>query len=283
MATSPKPSLLLFDNGSLRPEPTLSLRRIAGRLAARLDLPVTPTSLLHSDRVDSIALEGQPAVLLESEIVRQWSEGQTQFVLLPFFIGPSGALGDYLPRRLKELRQTRPDLRAIIADSLARIEPAPDLRLAEMLRDRVTTAMTEAGERKPQVIVVDHGSPVREVTALRDRITDRLARLLGPSVHSVRAASMERPEGDAFAFNEPLLDRALAATQPEQSPVLICQLFLAPGRHAGLDGDIATICRAAETANPGLRISITDPIGPHPGMIQLLADRAHEAVDRFQG
>lgn len=281
MATPPTPSLLLFDNGSLRPEPTLYLRRIAEHLASRLNHPVTATSLLHSDRVDPATLEGRTAVLLEPELQRQLTAGQTHFVLLPFFIGPSGALTDYLPQRLDKLRESHPTMQVIIADSLARLGPEPDLRLADLLRDRVTATMADLGCERPQVIVVDHGSPVREVAALRDRITDRLSRLLGPAVHSVRAASMERPEGDAYAFNDPLLDRALGATVPDQGPAIVCQLFLAPGRHAGSGGDIATFCTTAEATTPGLKVAITDPIGPHLAMIDILADRAREAITRI--
>lgn len=281
MATLPTPSFLLFDNGSLRPEPTLYLRRIAQHLASRLNRPVTATSLLHSDRVDPATLEGRTAVLLEPELKRQWIDGHTHFTLLPFFIGPSGALTDYLPRRLDKLRESCPTMQVIIADSLARLEPEPDLRLADILQDRVMGTMAELGGERLQVIVVDHGSPVREVAALRDRVADRLSRLLGPAVHSVRAASMERPEGDAYAFNEPLLDRALAATRPDLGPVIVCQLFLAPGRHAGPGGDIATLCATAVAKTSGLKIAITDPIGPHPTTIDILADRAREAMGRF--
>lgn len=281
MTTLQTPSFLLCDNGSLRPEPTLRLRRIAGILAARLKHPVAATSLLHSDRVDPSALDGRAALLLETELQRQLAEGHTHFVVLPFFIGPSGALTDTLPQRLDALGKPYPSARVVIADSLARLEPEADLRLADILRDRVIGGMrADLGSGSPQVIVVDHGSPVRQVALLRDRIADRLAQRLGSVVHSVRAASMERPEGDAYAFNDPLLEQALA--DRPTGPVVVCQLFLAPGRHAGPDGDIAAICRVAETATPGLRIVITDPIGPHPTIIDILADRAREAMGRFQ-
>lgn len=282
MAKVPNPSLLLFDNGSLRPEPTLRLRRIAGQLAARLNRPVIPTSLLHSDRVDSAGLEGQSASLLEMEIKRHLATGQSSFVLLPFFIAPSGALTDYLPRRLADLRQRHPPIRAVVADSLARLDPDPDLRLTEILADRVTGIMANQEGDRPEVIVVDHGSPVRQVALVRDRIADRLAERLGSTVQSVRAASMERPDGDAYAFNDPLLDRALATLPGGGGPVIVSQLFLAPGRHAGPNGDIATICQAAGTSRPGLSITITDPIGTHPVIIDILADRAQEAIETLE-
>jgi hypothetical protein len=137
-----------------------------------------------------------------------------------------------------------------IADSLGRLDPEPDLRLADALRDRVAQTMAGLNGDHPEIIVVDHGSPVRPVALLRDQVAARLAEYLGSSVHSVRAASMERPEGDAYAFNDPLLAAALADRPPGPGPVVVCQLFLAPGRHAGPDGDIASICRTAEATTP---------------------------------
>ena len=59
------PVCFLFDNGSLRPTATLSLRKTAAELAVILKVEVRAVSLLHSSAIDPIKLGGQPAELLE--------------------------------------------------------------------------------------------------------------------------------------------------------------------------------------------------------------------------
>ena len=61
--------------------------------------------------------------------------------------------------------------------------------------------------------------------------------------------------------------------------VVVCQFFLSPGRHAGPNGDVASICRKAEEARPGLRTFITKPLGDHPLILDLLAERLQECLD----
>ena len=55
--------------------------------------------------------------------------------------------------------------------------------------------------------------------------------------------------------------------------VIIAQLFLLEGRHAGDDGDIATICRQAEEASPRLHCHRTRLLGEHPLLLDILQDR----------
>ena len=50
-----------------------------------------------------------------------------------------------------------------------------------------------------------------------------------------------------------------------------------PGRHASPGGDIAEICTAAEQAQPGLKTHLTDLMGGDPRLVEVLADRCHEA------
>ena len=272
------PDILLFDNGSLRPEPTLRLRRVARLLAPRVPSSVTATSLLHSDRVDPDQLECEPAVLLLDQLERRHRAGQqSRFIILPFFIGPSLALTDYLPNQLNDLRTRHPQLSAVMADSLARTGSGEDLRLAAILSRRVRTASRRLSHPlPPDVIVVDHGSPVREVALLRDRIAFAVGRDLGSEAHSVRPASMERRDGPEFAFNDPLLKAALTATGHEGRPIIVSLLFLAPGRHAGPDGDITRICQAAQARMPGTVMTLTEPVGDDPVLIDILADRVRE-------
>jgi sirohydrochlorin ferrochelatase len=275
--SSQDPTILLFDNGSLRPDPTRGLRIIASTLSSRLNRPVIPTSLLHAGEIDPANLDGSPARLLEPEIVRRLEHRETRFTLLPFFIGPSNATTEYLPGRLSHLRVRYPGLETRIADSLARLGTHSDLRLAEIISAQILlTVDTLEGNPPPAVIVVDHGSPVSSVTHIRDRIALEVGRLLKGRVTGVRAASMERREGRDYDFNDPLLEIALAQAVKTDRTVVVGLLFLAPGQHAGPRGDIDTICRKIERRSPGSRVLITGLAGGHPGIVDILADRVSE-------
>lgn len=271
----PARPLLLVDNGSLRPESTLSLRRLAVAVAARTGVETQPVSLLHSSGVAAIDLGGEPAVILEPFLRREAEAGRRRWRILPIFLGRSGAIVDYIPARLEALRNTWPDLDVTVAPVLAEASPDAEHQLAEMLADGVR-AVVPAGTR-PLVALVDHGSPAPAVTALRDRLALSVATVLGRTVAGVRACSMERRPGPEYAFNEPLLetllrDRAWRALAP--GPVVVAMLFLQPGRHAGPDGDVAEICTAAAAEQPDLETIRTPLLGEHPALLDLLVAAA---------
>ena len=88
---------------------------------------------------------------------------------------------------------------------------------------------------------------------------------------------MERREGDAFRFNEPMLESFF----PTEEPLIVSLLFLLPGRHAGPDGDVATICAQASMDDPkgstDLTTRLADSgiclarvIGEHPAILAIL-------------
>jgi hypothetical protein len=153
-----------------------------------------------------------------------------------------------------------------------------DLRMAEILAERVREVMVRGGigEGKTRVALVDHGSPVPAVTAVRDRLARQLASKLGRALEQVTPCSMERRPGREYDFNEPLLETLLGQEGWREATVIVAQLFLVPGRHAGENGDVATICRRAEQNLPKLRTRRTATLSGHPGLIEILADRWRE-------
>jgi hypothetical protein len=50
-------------------------------------------------------------------------------------------------------------------------------------------------------------------------------------------------------------------------------LFIAPGRHAGEDGDVVRICREARGENAG-GVKLTRLLGQHPLLLDILVNRA---------
>ncbi|WFF41743.1 cobalamin biosynthesis protein CbiX [Salinicola endophyticus] len=268
--------ILLVDNGSLRPAATLNLRRLAEALSQASGEAVEATSLLHSFKIPPEQLGGHKAVSLGPLAERHAAAGVTELLILPFFFGPSQALTRYLPERLAEVQANYPQLSVKVAPPLIDTLLAPDLRLAQLLADNVRESMT--GRPRPQVVLVDHGSPIPEVTAVRNYLTGQLSALLADEVACVTFASMERREGDAYRFNEPLLEDLLASPALAEGDVILAMLFLSPGRHAGEGGDIAEICTQAMSRSPGLSVETTRLVGENDAIVEILATRLQQAL-----
>jgi len=278
------PSVFLVDNGSLRPDATLNLRRVAAALSERTGLPIEATSLLHSNKVPAEKLGGVPAPTLGPVAERHAAEGSREMIVLPFFFGPSRALTDYLPQRLATLQEQHPGVHVRVASPLVDLQGPLDLRLAHVLRDGVLEQLQSLPpDIRPAVALVDHGSPIPEVTAVRNLLAGQLGVLLQDQVSRVTPASMERREGEQYRFNEPLLETLLEQPGFSQGQVILSMLFLSPGRHAGEGGDIADICGAAEQRHPGLGVAISRLAGEHDGIVDILADRLNQALsgERF--
>jgi len=262
------PLTLLVDNGSLEPAATLALRGLAVRLAGRLGRPVAPVSLLHSSGIDPHKLGGEPAEILFPSLERRLAAGPNDFILLPLFFGPSRALTEYLPENLARLRQKFPALRLKLAPPL---HAARDNRLAQIIAQHVRDELDSTGTDR--VALVDHGSPVEAVTAVRNELAQQVAGLLGSRVATVAPASMERRTGPEYDFSKPLLADLLTSAPWNTGRVIVALQFLLPGRHAGPDGDVAEICRTAEAAQPGLITRMTKLVAEHPLLLDILADR----------
>lgn len=264
--------ILLVDNGSLEPAATLALRQIARSLSAQTGREILPVSLLHSNKVALDQLEGIAGETVESFLSAQVAAGETEFIVLPLFFGPSRAISEYLPGLVEKLRGEFPSITVRVAPTLF---SSGDDTLVKMVADRVREKLKAdfSQDETVRVALVDHGSPVAAVTAVRNALAEQLGLELGTAVTEIAGCSMERRMGPEYDFNEPLLERLLARDGWNSGPVIVAQLFLAPGRHAGPDGDIAGICAQALAASPGLRITRTEVLGTHPAMVTLLARR----------
>lgn len=259
--------VLLVDNGSLEPASTLQLRRLAAELETRIGGRVEPVSLAHSEKIAAAELEGRPVELFEAALDRGIAEGVRECVVLPLFVGPSHAVTRHVPALIAERKKQFPELRVAMAEPLF---VAGETRLAEILAAHIRELIVVVGER-PRVAIVDHGSPNRAVTEVRDAVAAQVRAMLGDAVVEVAASSMERRPGAEFEFNEPLLANLLRRPEWRTGPVVVGMLFIAPGRHAGPDGDVAEICRAARGGGQGIRL--TRLLGEHPLLGEILADR----------
>jgi sirohydrochlorin ferrochelatase len=263
------PSVILLDNGSLEPAATLSLRKIAAALSQASGLPIHPVSLLHSHKVPAEKLENEAASILEPFLKRAYLEGRFNFIIIPLFFGPSGALTEYLPERIALLKEKYTDLKVEIKPCLAGYHGEDKEALASILEENIEEALGDHRGRF-NLILTDHGSPKKEVTNLRNELAALLGKRFGNRAQLVSPASMERRPEPEYDFNEPLLETALSQEGFQHGLTVVSLLFFSPGRHAGPGGDIEQICAAAKTQHPSLQIVCTPLVGSHPGLIELL-------------
>jgi hypothetical protein len=275
------PVVFLVDNGSLRPEATLWLRCLAEALSTRSGLPVEAVSLLHSHKVPPEKLNGLPATIVKRRLRECIEAGHREFVCLPLFLGPSSAIMDYLPQVVEELRVECPDLVVKIAAVLAGSEvDAPDPRLAQILAEQVR-ACDPSGDAK--VALVDHGTPMATVNRVRNAVARQLAVALRRSAGAVQPCSMERREGDAYDFNDPLLETLGRLDNFSGGSLVLAMFFLLPGRHAGAGGDVAEICDGLISENAFEQVQATPLMGEHPLLLDILHDRLRAVVKSPRG
>ncbi len=254
--------IFLVDNGSYEPAATLALRGLAKDVGQWIGQEVLPVSTMHSTKIDPALLGGQPAVIFADAVQQAKADGIDEILVIPLFIGPSRAITEYLP---KVFADAQPG-----AMKLTVCQPLFGEDGAELLHILVDNLkLTDGDPDKDVILLCDHGSPIHEVTACRNALAASLREELDLKPEELIACSMERREGSEYAFNEPLLATAL---RQAEGNVIILMLFLLPGRHAGPDGDIATI--AKEHARPGAKVRLSPLIGSHPRLAELLVRRS---------
>jgi sirohydrochlorin ferrochelatase len=278
--------IVLIDNGSKRPAATKNLRRLAAEMSRRVGEDVHPVSLLHSSAIAPTDLDGRPADTLEEFLNRQVEQGERSFSIVPLFFGPSRAIDRLLPTILADTQARYGPLDSRVAPVLCPL-PEGEARLIDILEDHVREAMQRHDLRASQVVLVDHGSPVPTVTAVRQWLAEGLARRFAGELR-VTQAVMERRQGRRYDFNGRLLEEVLAAAAsinaqgtPQAQPlgggnrtdVVLAMQFISPGRHAGSGGDIGEIVETAMARHPNLRAVESRLVSDHPLFGDILYDR----------
>ena len=256
--------LFLVDNGSLEPAATLSLRRLSKEVVQLLNIPVFPVSVMHSQKIDPSLLEGTRAVIFADALMQAKADGVEEVIVLPLFIGPSRAITEYLPQVFRD--GNHGTMKLTIRETLYQTGSGEVQRL---LVDNLKNSGWTKGSGT--VLLCDHGSPIPEVTTVRDELAVALRAELGLAAQELIACSMERRDGPDYAFNEPLLASALAGCKGD---IVILMLFIQPGRHAGVAGDVATI--VTEHVPAGISWKLSPLLGVHPALPALLALRHND-------
>ena len=122
---------------------------------------------------------------------------------------------------------------------------------------------------KRAIVLVDHGSRVAEANALLDRVAERLRERVPERI--VRTAHME--------LAEPSLDQAIdACVAAGAEEIVVHPYFLAPGRHSR--EDIPRLAAKAAERHPDIRVSVSEPLGVHPGLVDAVLERVSACEDR---
>jgi len=136
----------LIDNGSLRPSSVLLLRTIASQLTQSTGHKIRPVGLMHSHKIDSEDLGGKPANSMEDLLSSGKLEDVEEIRVLPFFLGPSLAITDWLPDNLGFWKEKTGSRKFRILPPLYQ---SGDDRLAQAMSELCQQAMKNAGFLNP--------------------------------------------------------------------------------------------------------------------------------------
>ena len=272
--------LILFDNGSYRPDATFALRRLASGLSEVLNQNVEPISLLHSCKIDPEIIGGKPASIIRRRFKEAVEDKEKHLLCIPLFLGPSLAITEYLEELIEEAKSLDSEIDIQVAAPLAGWDVKnPDPRLAQILADQLEALIKENALKEFDTVLVDHGSPIKKLSDLRNNIARQVGILMNKDPLKVQACSMERREGSAYAFNEPLLENIKKLPkQISGRDLIVAMFFLLPGRHAGAGGDVDDILQGLKDEGAIKDCYKTNLLGQHPMLLDILKDRVEERL-----
>jgi hypothetical protein len=273
------PLCLLVDNGSLQPEAIFSLRIVAKKLSSLTPFSVVPLGLLHSNKIEPRQLGGEPGGTISTFLSSELAEAEDELLILPFFLGPSLGVTGWLIEKLEGWRTEKKGRSYRVLNCL---HDNGEDRLAKALHEEIGKICKSRGLINPSVAMVDHGTPVQDVNRVRENVGISLHGLLSAGASKFSTCSMERRDGEKYAFNDPLLEQVLDKWGLDGcGEVVVALFFLMSGRHAGEGGDLAKICESAEKRFPNMKIFRTQPLGGHQLVLSILKDRLESIKDVY--
>jgi len=121
------------------------------------------------------------------------------------------------------------------------------------------------------VIIVDHGSRREESNQLLLKIVAGFRQSISYSI--VEPAHMELAEPSISAAYD-------ACARQGATRIIVHPFFLLPGRH--WDSDIPRLAAEAAAKHPQTSFLVTNPLGSHPLMTQIITERISECLDQNQ-
>jgi len=132
-----------------------------------------------------------------------------------------------------------------------------------------TSCAYAIGMSKIAIIIVDHGSRVRDSNDMLERVVTMFSQRFGGRHPIVEPAHMELAEPSiATAYGK--------CVQRGATRVVVCPFFLGPGKH--WTQDIPQLATDAAATHPGTTFTVAKPLGIDDLILDLLAKRAGEAT-----
>ena len=117
------------------------------------------------------------------------------------------------------------------------------------------------------IAIFAHGSSVKEANDMVHAVTAQMAERGGYPL--IESAFLELAEPTLAQAIERLVQRGA-------DHVLVIPYFLTLGIH--LTRDLPRIVERIQNIHKGVRIDVTNPLDGHPALVEILLDRAKEAV-----
>ena len=275
-------TILLVDNGSTRVDAAIQLRHLAAKLSHETGTKIHAVSLKHSDRIciEDVKnkLENIPARVFSEFMTGQLKAGQRNFIIIPLFFGNSRALTSFVP---DEKRLLEDQFGPFNIDMTRVLYPLPDgdPLLVDILYQHAIETNQNDNSTLNNLVLVDHGSPLPAVNAVRQHIAAALnARLANDN--PIAQAAMERRDGKEYDFNGELLEDYLSRlAKSGETNATVLLLFLLPGSHAGENGDIVQICNSVMKHYPNFTVEISPLISQNEKLVTCLSQRLHEKLN----
>jgi sirohydrochlorin ferrochelatase len=119
---------------------------------------------------------------------------------------------------------------------------------------------------KRAILLVDHGSRRAEANTLLEDIANQVRKRAAESI--VEVAHLEIAEPDISKGIE-------ACVKKGATHIVVHPFFLGPGRHTS--EDIPAQVERAGQRHPNVRIRISEPLGSHAALIDVILDRVSDA------
>ena len=148
----------------------------------------------------------------------------------PFF-GPSLAITDWLPKKLTEWKNQGTHRNFEILPCL---HQAGDQRISKAILDYTFKMINKSKMDRPFVALVDHGTPLRSVNQIREEIGSQMKERLKGLLKVLPLAAWK--EGRVASMTLMILSLESLIKELEEKKIkklVLAQLFLSPGRHAG--------------------------------------------------
>jgi len=121
---------------------------------------------------------------------------------------------------------------------------------------------------KKALIIVDHGSKLEKANEMLAQIAELIKKKNSPEFEIISYCHME--------LAEPTIRQAFDdCVSQGASHIVVHPYFLAQGRHS--TQDIPNMVQDAAAKHPGVSYHVTEPLGIHENIIEVILERAQNA------